>query len=838
MSRLVVRAGRRFLARHPWQLALAIAGVALGVAVVTGVDLAGTAAQRAFDVSRQVVAGAATHQIVSPSGAFDESLFRTLAVDRGLERIAPSLEGRVVLDDGRVLTLTGLDPFSEAPFRSYGASLAEGARVGNLLTEPGTVVATPELAADLDIAPGGTLVIDVAGKRVLLRLVGLLYPGVAESALLRDYLFADIATAQEVLGRIGRLSRIDLILDERTADGLRKDLPPGTELVATGAQSRNLMEMTEAFRINLRALSLLALLVGAFLIYSTMSFLVVQRRRVIGMLRTIGVSRRQLFAAVIQESFLVGVPGTAAGLVLGWLLGSVLTSLVVRTIDDLYFRLEVAAVPLAWGLMFKGALLGLGVTVAASLAPAREAAAVSPRSALSRASLEWKVRRRLPVLVVMAVTIGVAAVLLLRLADDSLLTAFAGMFAVIVAAALMTPPVIAAVMGLLSRGVGRYLDMPLRMALRGIEASLSRTGVAVAALMVSVATVVGVGLMVGSFRSSVDRWLADSLRADMYVSLGEAWYADGGDGDRLTVTLRDLPEVARVTRSTRTRVTTPDGEMRLWALDPGDGDWGLALISGDPVRARQEFDAGRSVLLSESFARRAGLSAGDDVELPSARGTSVFQIAGVFRDYTSDRGVVALHMDRFRDDWQVRRIDGLGVVASAGTDSRGLRRAIDGVLGGGRGIRVASNREIRSASLAVFDRTFTITRVLQLLVGVVAFFGVMSALQSQQMERVREMAVLRALGWTPGQVRRLVLGQTATLGVTAGLLAMPLGVALAAILIRVINVRAFAWTMEFDIDPWVLAQGMGLAAAAAVVGGVYPAWRSARRRPANDLRDE
>jgi len=838
VSRLVVLAGRRFFHRHPWQLALAIAGVSLGVAVVTGVDLAARAAQRAFDISRQVIAGAATHQIVSPSGDFDEGLFRTLAVDRGLDRIAPITEGRVVLDDGRIVTLTGFDPFSEPPFRSYGAALGAEALSGTLLTEPGAVVATPELAAELGVSPGATIVARVAGHRRDLKLVGLLDPGRAESPLLRNYLFTDIATAQEVLGLTGRLSRIDLILEEPIADGIRRELPPGTELVATGARSSNLLEMTSAFRVNLRALSLLALLVGAFLIHSTMSFLVVQRRRVIGTLRTVGVSRRQLFASVLQESLLVGLPGTGAGLLLGWVLGSGLTSLVVRTIDDLYFRLEVAGMPLDWSLMLKGAVLGIGVTVISTLGPAREAAAVSPRSALSRASLERRVRRRLPLLAGLAGAAGLVAVSLLRLDDHSLVPAFAGMFAVIVAGALLTPPLIATLMAGLLVALGRILDMPLRMALRGVQASLSRTGVAVAALMVSVATVIGVGLMVGSFRSSVDRWLGDSLRSDVYVSLGESWYADGGDGDRLAASLAVLPEVARVTRSARTRIATADGEIRLWALDPGSGDWGLRLISGDPDSARRSFDAGRSVLLSESFARRSGLSVGDHISLPASGGTSEFEVAAVFRDYTSDRGVVALHMDRYRKDWRTSGIDGIGLTASSGSDARALRRAVDAVLGGGRGVRVATNREIRSASLAVFDRTFTITRVLQLLVGIVAFLGVLSALQSLQMERVREMAILRALGWTPAQVRRLVLGQTAVLGLTAGMLAIPLGIVLAAILVRVINVRAFAWTMEFDLDPAVLAQGLALAAVAAVVGGVYPAWRSGRRRPAADLRDE
>ncbi len=836
MSRLLARSGRRFFARHPWQLALAIAGVALGVAVVTGVDLAAETSRRAFDVSRQAVVGRATHQLTAASGSFDETLFRELRVDHGIRSSAPVVEGRVRLTDGRILTLVGIDPLSEGEFRHYGTAAGSSGRLESLLTVPGAVLAVPELVSQAD--RDGGLAISAGGRSQRLRFVGELAPTAAESALLGDYLFADIATAQEILGLVGRLTRIDLIVDEQGAARIRERLPTGVTLDSTAVRSRHMQEMTRAFRINLLALSLLALLVGAFLIYSTMSFLVVQRRNIIGTLRTIGVTRRQLFGSVVGESLLVGLPGTAIGLALGWLLGEGLTGLVVRTIDDLYFRLQVTDARVDWGVFAKGAALGLGATVAASLGPAAEASTVAPRSVLSRASLERRARRRLPALVVISAAVALVSWWLFRLESQSLLAGFAGLFGVIVSAALLVPPTTVVMMRAVSGLAGRFLDMPVRMAVRGVSSSLSRTGVAVAALTVAVATVIGVGLMVGSFRTSVDQWLRDSLRSDLYVSLSDAWYVAGGDGDALALRLASLPEVSLVTRSARSRLPTASGEVRLWALDTGQGEWGLSLIEGDPVSARTRFQAGAAVAISEPFARRTGLRVGEELVLPARSGRIRLPVAAVFRDYTSDRGVVAIHMDRYREIWGLERIDGLGLVAAQDVGPARLRAAADAALGDAAGVGVNSNREIRAVSLAIFDRTFTITRVLQLLVGVVAFLGILSALQSLQMERVREMSVLRAIGWTPRQVRRLVVAQTGLLGLVAGLLAVPLGAVLAYVLIKVINVRAFAWTMSFDADAGVLLQGVTLAVVAALIGGLYPAWRSARRPPALDLRDE
>jgi putative ABC transport system permease protein len=839
MSRLVQRAGWRFFLRHPWQLALAISGVALGVAVVTGVDLAGGAALRAFDLSREAVVGRATHQLLAPNGRFRESVYLDLRIGGTAPASAPVVEGRVRASDTGplMLTMMGVDPLAEGPFRDYAAARGS-VDLAPLMTEPGAVLGTRELAARLGIEMGDRFSVHADGRDTPLRLVGWLEPEPERRAVLEEFLLADIATAQEVLGMLGQLSRVDLVLSEAEAGMLSRTLPDEIELSATTAQSRSMSEMTRAFRINLLALSLLALLVGAFLIYSTMSFLVVQRRTVIGTLRTLGVSRAQLFTSVLRESLLVGTPGTVIGLMLGWLLGAGLTRLVVRTIDDLYFQLEFAGMHLDAAALLKGVVLGIGVTVVASLAPAAEAAAVPPRSVLSRASFERRARRRLPWLLLGAALALVAGVGLIRLGPPTLAIGFLGLLCVILAAAFAAPPAIVAMTSLIGRLAGRRLDMPSRMALRGISSTLSRTGVAVAALMVAVASVIGVGVMVGSFRISVDNWLRHSLRADLYISLEEAWYTAGRDPEALASRLSADPGIAEVTRSVRHRLETGDEQIRLWALDPGSGDWGFDLLQGEETAARAAFLSGDAVWLSEPFARHRQLGVGDELELATRDGRRRFRVAAVFRDYTSDRGVVAIHLPAFRAGWGIQRLGGLGLIAAPGAGTEQLRKAVDQALGDAAGVQVASNAEIRQVSLAIFDRTFTITRVLQVLVGIVAFLGILSALQSLQMERVRELAVLRALGWTPGQVRRLIMTQTGLLGAAAGILAAPLGLVLALFLVQVINMRAFGWSMGFHPDVATLGQGLLLAVAAALFGGLYPAWRSGQRRPARDLRDE
>ena len=843
MSRLLSRSGRRFFARHPWQYALAVVGIALGVAVVLGVDLAGASARRAFDASTELAMGRATHQVLPLSGRLDETLYPELRANLrrlGDHRAAavPIVEGAITLPGGRRVVLLGLDPFVAAPFRDDLTAAGAAVDLLALLTAPGAVALPAGLAAELGVGPGERITA-VGGRGDVELFIAGLVPTDADGAdAAAGYLYADIAAAQELLGMVGALSRVDLIISPALAARLADALPPGVELVEAAARSRATFGMTRAFRLNLTALSLLAMLVGAFLIYSTMNFLVVRRTRSIGILRSVGVARGELVQAILGEALVVGVPGTLLGLLLGGLLGSGLTGLVVQTIDDLYFRLRVDALALAGWPFAKATALGVGATLLAALGPALEAASIPPRAVLSRASMERRTRRRLPWLLAAAALALTLAVLLLATGRDSLVVSFAGLFMVFLACACATPPATAGLMVLLDRVLPARAPVPVRMAIRGTSASLSRTGVAVAALAVSVATVIGVGLMVSSFRASVDDWLGQSLVADFYLGIDDAWCRQADAVAPLVDDLKSLPVVAEVTFSLRRRLQVGAEEWRLWAVDAGHDGLGAEILAGDPATARARFEAGEAVLVSEPWAMRRGTQVGDRLTLPTPSGEQTFPVAGVFRDYTSDRGVIALHRERYRVLWRDECSEGIGVNVLPGTTGADARAAIEGVLPPGSPISLYDNAELRAASLAVFDRTFTITRVLQVLVGLVAFLGILSALQALQLERVRETAVLRAVGWLPRQLRALVVAQTGLLGLAAGLFAMPLGIALAGLLVFVINRRAFGWTMSFGVDPGELLQGLALALAAALLAGIYPAWRTSRRPVAQDLREE
>ena len=328
----LLRASVRHLLRHPWQAGLSILGIALGVAVVVSVDLASASARRAFGLSAEGVTGRATHQIVGGPGGLDERVVARLAREIGLYPMAPVVEAWVGVEGapGRALQLLGIDPFSEAPFRPYleGGAGGRWRALGTFVTEPGAVLLARGTAAELGVAAGDTLVLRVTGRARPVRIVGLIEPEDARSRqALAGLVVADVATAQELLEQPGRLSRVDLALPDgargaETLGRVRAVLPPGAEVVQAAARTEFVGGLTRAFDVNLTALSLLALVVGVFLAYNTMTFSVVQRRATIGMARALGVTRAEIVAVVLADALLVGLVATTLGLGLGVGLGS------------------------------------------------------------------------------------------------------------------------------------------------------------------------------------------------------------------------------------------------------------------------------------------------------------------------------------------------------------------------------------------------------------------------------------------------------------------------------------------------------------------------------------
>lgn len=838
----------RYLLSHPLQSALMLLGISLGVAVAVSVDIANASAARAFDLSVEAVVGRSTHYISGGPGGLPEETYTVLR-RAGLEiPMTPILSQLIVSPDlGNIpLQLLGIDPFAEQPFRSYLFSeetQASVKQIGAFYVVPGAILISTDLADRYGLGEGETIQLNVSGQSRTGTIAGLVEPRDALSRrALENLVLADISTVQELSGLLGRLERIDLILqsEDQTAamTKIRSYLPSNAEILPTEGRSQAVEQMTAAFRTNLTALSLLGLTVGLFLIYNTMTFSVVQRRQVFGTLRALGVTGREIFILVLGEALLVGILGSLLGIVLGILLGRGAVDQVAQTINDVFFTLTVREVSLPASSLIKGGLLGMATTFFAALLPAWEAAKSPPRRILSRSQLELLSSKILARAALFGAVMAAFSIVLLATVELSLGASFACTFGVTIGLALTTPWLTQKLMPLVSRVLG-FLGPVGRLAPREVAGSASRTSPAMAALMVAVAVTIGASLMIGSFRASVINWLDQILSNDIYGSVAGASLAEPAIPIEREILdqVRNWPGVDAVHLLRNVEVDSPYGPITLSANDnPNDGNEQLYVArqgSGSEVWSAVQSGA---VMISEPLANRLDLWMGDEIILYTGSGEQSFPIVAVFSDYTSSRGNVTMWLENYRELWNDNAVTAFSARVEGGHDVDAIVTDMRSELNQIQFINIRSNQGLRTETLEVFDRTFLITRALQLITTGVAFVGVLSAMLALQLEKQRQLGILKAIGLGVGQLWGLTLLETGLIGAVAGTLALPTGYIIAQILLQLINKRSFGWTLQLQLEAAPFVQALLIAVAAALLAGLYPAYRASRRSAADAIR--
>lgn len=859
----LLRIAWRYLQRHPWQSLLMLIGITLGVAVVIAVDLANASASRAFDLSTEAVAGKATHQISGGPQGLPEGIYSQLRRQLPQIPMAPVVSEYLSSPElgDLPLQLLGVDPFAEPPFRNYlessgrvqdaSPSLPGSQAAGGLvefLTQPNTIVISANLARRFGIQNSQTISLEINGRLRTVRVVGLIEPAQPNDRLrqqaLDSLILTDIATAQELTGRLGNLDRIDLILSSNPADvqAVQALLPASAVLETVASRSGAVEQMTAAFRTNLTALSLLALVVGLFLIYNTITFSVVQRRPLFGTLRALGVTRREVFRLVLSEALIVGSLGALLGSLLGILLGQGAVRLVTQTINDLYFVLAVQGVQIPLSSLVKGGLLGILATLGAAAPPAWEAASVSPRLALARSGLESKAQRAAWLAAGAGLGMLFLGLLLLILPLRSLAVSFTATFLIVVGLAMQVPLLTHGLMRLITPVLGRLWGTLGRMAPRNVVSSLSRTAIAVMALMVAVSVTIGVSVMISSFRTTVVAWLEETLQGDIYISapgLTATTPSAQLDPAALAV-IRQAPEVAQSYVLRATTVASPAGPISIAATDNQNVAFErrFLAISAPPAQIWERMLAG-AVLVSEPLANRLNLPRQNaTLTLNTDQGPAVFEVAGIYYDYASTQGTVLMALPVYQQRWNDQTLTAMALRVQPGVDVEALARQLQQAVSGIQRLAVRPNQVLRQEVLTVFDRTFAITGALQLLSTVVAFIGVLSALLSLELERQRELGILRSIGLTTRQLWKLILLETGLMGTVAGLLAMPTGYVLALILVYIINLRSFGWTLQMNVEPAPFFQALAISVSAALLAGLYPAYRISRMLASEALRSE
>jgi putative ABC transport system permease protein len=835
VRRYLVRAAAKELRAGRALLALAVAGVALGVASVLSIQVLNDGAVGAFAGTVRAVSGEADVSVLGWGGGLDEALLPDVRAVPGVRAALPLWRAEVALPGGgEGLDVVGVDLVGAGAVR--GAPALPAGRLAEAMTTRGWVAVGPDLAAERGWQEGSTVEVSLGSRRATLRVGAIVDLRQGAPLASRRLALMDIAQAQGLLGVRGRIHQIDVVardgvasadllarVDARLAGRARAATPEQRTVEAAG--------LLGAFRMNLTALSLVSILVGGFLVHASVRASLARRREELGVLRAVGATRAQVLRLVLGEAAVLGAAGTALGIPLGWLAARANLGAVSGTLRTVYLLEGLDRVRLGGGEVLLAVAVGVGGALAGAALPALEASREDPRALLSAVPVEERARALSGRFLAAAVLLAAASVAVRAGAPEVPASAFAPALGVLLAVPLAAP----AVLGLLAR-VGRPRSLGVRWGLRTLAARPSGAAVSAGALAVAVAMMVGVTVMVGSFRESVVRWLDATLRADVYVTT-PSWRRARSEAvldPEVIARLRAHPEVASVEVLRQVQVPIQGRRVSLGGLDatqPG-AETRVELVSGEPGRALAALRTG-AVLISEPLARRLALGAGSDLALPSPTGPARLPVAGVYRDYGAEGGAALVDLATFA------RLFGPGPPSNAalhlvpGADPEGAVARLRSELSG-FALLVRSNRTLRGEVLAIFEETFAVTRLLQAMGLVIAAAGVTLSLLVLARERRAELALYRALGASRAQLAALFVGRGLAIGLAGLALGALAGGALAAVLVRVVNPAFFGWSLGLHV-PWsrLAAQGAAILAAAAAASG-HPAL-VASRTPAQEL---
>lgn len=813
--------------QEPGRFALALVAIALGVALGHAIALINRHATEEFARAARDLSGEAHAVVRGPRQGFDEAVYPRLAGLPEVEAASPALELEVKLADSEdTLRLMALDVFRAARVQPALIPLPADEDDAVAVLREGQVFVNAAAQSQWQLRVGGTLAVQSGVTRHVLRVAGTLPAGTGAPLLVMD-----IAAAQRLFDRIGLINRVDLKLSSAVepAGALQRiaaQLPAGLVAVTAEQTDASARRVTRAYRVNLAILALVALLTGALMVHAAQSLSVRRRATEHALWRALGVTDTRLRAALLWEA---GCAGLAGG-VLGVLAGEGIARLVLRWMlaggASATPAAESTGLAFAPGLML--VMLASGTLAALSgawLAAARAARVPVAQALRSRDAWHWEPVRRGTGAGIVALAAG-GLLCLLPPVDDLPLFGYLAIACLLAGTLALLPRLAQALLQCVPAGAPVGLSLPVAQ----LRAALPQVSLSLAATVAAVSLCVSMAIMVASFRDSLEHWLDRVLPADLYVRAGMP--NDSASLDTATqARVRALPGVARVQfqRSQQITLSAATARVTLLARDMFQGAPADALpLTGAALTPAPP--AAEALWVSEIAAALHGLHVGDRVAVPIGGRDVVFVVAGLWRDYARQQGALLIDRARYLALTGDTRANEAALWLTKDADAGAVAASL-GALAQARALEVSSTQDLRTISLAIFDRTFAVTYALEGVAIIIGLVGLTSGVGALVLARRREFGVLRHLGFTAGGIRRLLTVEgclTTGTGIVAGGL---LGAAMSAILIHVVNRQSFHWSMDLAV-PWI---GLVLFAGSLLLLATLASWWSARQALGTDL---
>ena len=805
---------------QPMRVSVTVLAIALGVALGAAVHLINAVALGEFSVAAKRLVGEPDLVVRGPREGFAEELFITLARDPLVRLASPVLELDVALPAQRdTLKMLGLDPFRAAALQpALIGDMAGG--VLDLLRSDGIFLSTGA-ARRLHLKRGDPLQIMVGDAPKTLQIVGIL----SEGAYGQDLAIMDIASAQRVFEKIGRVNRIDLRL-EPGADlnsfrvELGQRLPAGILAVAPEVEREHAVTATRAYRVNLNMLALVALLTGAFLVFSTQFLSVLRRRASLGLLRALGVTRGQLQLALIGEGAALGLMGSLAGIVLGLMCATAVLQWVAGDLGNAQLHTAGSALHTARATLRAAPFnllvfltIGISVATLGAWLPARTAARQSPARSLKGGDADTTMVAARSWRIGVALLAAGALLTILPSVGGLPLFGYAAIAALLFGAVLLIPVLWAKILKIAPR-----IDVAVAdTAVAQLRENVGLSTLSLASVIVSFSLMVAMAIMVYSFRASFEHWLGKLLPADMQMREpfgNDTAYWSSTDQARLAA----VPGVARMQfrRSRQLLLDAAHPPVTLIARDSTAAQIADALPllrrlqSPLPVNTEPAW-------ISEALEDLHAFKLGDTLELPLGGNTRRFIIAGIWRDYARASGAIVITRAAYIEATGDSSANEAAVWLDGRSTPSATEAALRGCFARPDSLEILTSTALRDRSLGLFDRAFAITYALEAVAVIIGLLGVSLAASSTALARRAEFGMLRHIGMLRKQVIGMVASEAAAMSLFGVVYGLILGGMLSLVLVYVVNRQSFNWSIDLALPGWQLTLlALTLIAAAAV----------------------
>lgn len=841
MRHLIRLVTLRYLRAAAVRTLLTIFGIVLGVAVVIAFEVVNESVRASFRGTIDRVAGKTALTVGEGTGIAEE----LLEVVRGVPGVAVAVpvirETARDVKTGTQLTVFGIDTVTDSKVRDYEVT-AEDVRIEDelgFLNDPRGVIITATYAQRNGLKVGDVIELETANGVAEFNVRGTLAPRGVAKIFGGDLLLMDVYAAQIAFGRDRRFDYIDVVPEPgaqvaELAELIGKAVDHKAEVARPERRTEEAEQIMSGFTLGLSVASLVAIAVGAFIVYNALAIAVAQRRKEIGILRAIGVTRRQITVLFVGEGLLIGLIGSVVGIFAGVLLARASLAMVGDTLSQVYVQVQLDDITLAPAQLVIGLCVGMGVSFLAAFFPANRAAHIEPATAM---------RKKFDIADVgvpqgsTALWLGAASAAVTVLtaifahAQESALIGYAaiGFFA---QTAAFLAVVIARVVAQVARRLTLRRGPVLRMGVTGFERNAGRNAVAIAALGIALANVTTAGMFVGSFQQTTERWVDRTLRADVFVFAGRQ--VAGRIERPISQAVR--PELHAVTgvefvdaqRVTRQRFRGQPFFVHAYDVVSYSRYNQLAVVEGEVDDALKQLAQGTGVLASETFMRQFKLRLGDVCTLQTVQGPRPFRIALVYADYSTQLGTLTMMRDVYVSYFNDSLVDAYSVYVAKGVSVESVRRGIADSVGTKYRLMAIANGEFKKEIRAVIDRSFSLMNALQLVAIIVALLGIVNTLVVSVIDRRMEIGIFKAIGAARGQVQQMFMVEAWLLGFASSVLGIAFGTATSIYLVKELMWFQIGQQLTWHFSAVTVLETFLLAQLVALLGAWLPTRAAAK----------